>query len=125
MPLIATSVQLLAGLALEPKITSHPKTLDMGGKLWPRLAKLCTALRGSLSPCVGLRLTSLEHQGRGVQIQHCQRGLTQSYQQTSDAPGPRCATAHGHGVVVGISIPFIYMRTLIWENRAAASLSLA
>lgn len=60
-----------------------------------------------------------------MHTQHCQRGLTWPHQQTSDAPGPCCVTAHGHNVMGGIGTPFIYISNVLWENRAPTSLSLA
>lgn len=45
---IATSMQLLADLALEPKPTSHPKTL--GGKLWFHFSKALCRSQGLCVP---------------------------------------------------------------------------
>ena len=47
---IATSTQLLAGLALKPKTTSHPKTLDTGGKLGLHFSKALCRSQGLCVP---------------------------------------------------------------------------
>lgn len=122
---VSTLTQLLAGLALEPKITSHLQTLDTGGKLWLYFSKALCRSQGFRVPSCWPQVELFGTQERSVHIQCCQRGLTRPHQQTSNAPGPCCAAAHGHGVVGGISTPFIYESNVFWENRAAASLSLA
>lgn len=109
---IATSRQLLAGLALKPKPPPHPKTLDAGGK------PLTPLQQGSVCPHISLELNSLRPYRGSVHPALSERSAL-----AVPTNAWCCATAHGHG---DKGTPFPCINKVLWENRgAAASLSLA
>lgn len=109
---IATSRQLLAGLALKPKPPPHPKTLDAGGK------PLTPLQQGSVCPHISLELNSLRPYRGSVHPALSERSALAVPTNTWC-----CATAHGHG---DKGTPFPCINKVLWENRGAvASLSLA